>query len=540
MRNFSFVLNSFFSYIEQYMNLIAGQIMIKGKNDAKTVASLLLDFKESLNKKKGSLIDAQLFDFTLKNGDVIASSIHGVLHPIKKVKKEQRDWINLSPKKPWELHVCKTDLSITPDTPTLIIPIGYGVTDKKNKFLGTISTGIAIDKLKEKLAQAIQNKYYSFIVLDDDLDYMLYSGEEGKISKEDKKNLSGKLQYLKNKKNDFGTLNETFYIDGAEYLFYTKTTDYPFIAVIGINRGDIIDLKNLELKMLELEKTNKYDEMFLLALLYSFQSKIIGPIVNQKSHYTNFKIPKVFSEQINNLFLSLEQMEGFMEVKIQKEVAEEGSREREKFFQMVLHDLKSPSGIINNILSLVESKSVDTKEALKMIKSAITQIIHTVNSLQLVAKMKNKTLKINKTTVNLEEIIDDIFYAFKYETDIKNISLKKIIASDNPVIVADNVLITRILTNLISNSIKFTDEGEVTVTVKDVKNKQIIEVKDSGCGMEEEKIKRVLTETNIGNNYGSTGLGLPIVKKFVEMHDGDLEIESEFGKGTKIILKFDK
>jgi len=323
MKELSFIIDSVFSYINNYVNFIGNQIAVYNDIKADKIAEILARSKQHLDKSQEDIVQWEMIDFVTKEGKVIASGIEGVIKNPPTVDVNRRSWIIKSPQEPWRLHICKPDIEITAlNEHRKIIPFGMGITNTKGKFLGTISSGIDIKRFQKRLNYILDNENYSYIVLDDKLRYILYSGEDNKISNADKIKVAYTLKYLKDAPHSFGTLNETIFLDNTEYIFYTKTMNYPFIVIIGINKRNIMDLKDLEMQIVKLEKQGRYDKMFLLSLLYLFQTKVINPIVGEKTHYSRFHIPKVFSSHINDLFLSLEQMDSFMELKIQKEVAE--------------------------------------------------------------------------------------------------------------------------------------------------------------------------------------------------------------------------
>jgi len=544
MREIGFIIDLFLSYVENMINYIGHSIVslkeTKGSIEVSKVAKILQDMEFNLNEKHKDMLVSAMFDFITPNGDTVASTMHGVISPPKKVDSSRREYIKLGRQEPWKLHICKMDIGITIEE--VIIPVAIGITDKDNNFLGYVTSGIRRSKLKKRLSEIIQNENYSFILLNNDLDFILYSEEDDKITDKDKNTIKLKLDSLRAKEEKFGTLDETIFIDGTEYIFYTKTNDYPFIIIIGIKRKNIFNLKDLEKKMIELEKEGNYHQMFLFALLYMFQDKIINPIIGNKPYHSNFKIPKVFSAKINDLFLALEQMEGFMEIKIQKEVAEESKKVREKFFRAVLHDLKNPTGVIDNLLELVKSKSISAKEALEMMKGSVSNIMNIVNSLQLITQIESGSFKLNKTEVDLKELIDGISEAFKFDLKAKDLYLKAQIETPSTIIFADRQLMSRILTNLLFNAIKFTSEGGITIIVKDEGDKKVIIVKDTGCGIKDECISHILKgeAEKTDKDKNSLLFSLSVIKKFVEQHNGVFLLKSKKDKGTEVIMKFKK
>jgi signal transduction histidine kinase len=555
MKELSFIIDNIFTYIENLAHFAGRQITLQKNITIESIGEILKNVDVQTEQSKKYFANGDLFDFVTPDGRVVADSIFGALKEQLVVSPQQRSWMILAPREPWKIHICKVDEGISINNTLTIpsLPFGYGITDTDGKFLGTLSGGIIIDKLKEKLGETIQSDNYSFIVLDSNLNYILYSEEEEKIIQKDKEILKKKLKYLEEKKNNFGTLHETILLDDVEYMFYSRAQNYPFIVIVGIKKHKIFDSKSLENKILDLQKHGQYDQMFLLSLLYLFQKKIINPVVNdnfkEENKNDSFKIPKVFSTQMNDLFLALEQMENFMDIKIQKEKSEEVAEERkelleqrESFFQGIVHDLKNPISGLKGFLNIVEMQSYTaTEEQIGLMKQACDNAMSLVDNILIVAKMQSGHLELHRSLFNLEALIDDVIRANRFNAEGKKIYLVKNIhknIGEDKLFYGDKQVINRVLTNLVTNSVKFTQEGGITISLyKDEHNKIVISIKDTGHGIKKKDIREVVKnfkQAETDQKQAGTGIGLPIVKKFVEMHGGKLKIESEFGKGTEV------
>lgn len=401
MRSVGLATDFFLSYIENQMNAISHLITNKyNKNDGKIspeeIAEILVNIQYNLDNKYKDMLVSAMFDFVTPEGDVLASTIHGVINPPKKVDPEAREYMRLGKETPWNLHTCKPDRGITVDE--LIIPLGFGVTDSNNKFIGYVTSGIKVSKFKERLNEVIDSENYKFLVLNQEGECLLSSDNETEINRDTEYKLKYDLQYLQDKKERFSTLDETIFINGTEYIFYTKTDNYPFIILIGINRKDVHDFRDMEIRMLELESEGKYNQLFLLSILYAFQAKIINPVTGQKNYSFDFEIPKVFSKNINDLFLALEQMESFMELKIQKEVAEEITEEKEQlarhreiFFEKILQDLNIPMKSIDSEKLNISKFLEENKD--KLSSEAIAELAESINNINSSAKSISELVK---------------------------------------------------------------------------------------------------------------------------------------------------
>lgn len=365
MRFFNIILDSTFSYVESYMGFIAGQIMTSEKHEPEDIAKILTDAKRWIDKTKKDFIASALFDFVTPEGLVIASNIDGVIENPKTVKKEQRRWMTLAPETPWKGHASSPDIGIT--TPDPVIPFGFGVTDKSGKFLGTISTGISIPFLKEQLSNAIGKKHYRFVMFTSNGDFLMCSDSDHIPTEIYNNDFAEALSYINTQNDASGTLNQTLHMNGTEYLFFNKSQEYPFVTLIGMERKDVVNSKDLQNKILQLNKEQKYDEMFALSLFYLFQTKMIKPISGLKEYISSsesFGIPKSFSVEINDLFTELEQIESFMTLKLQKDVAEEISEETQK-------ELEEKESLMNKKIDSCNKAIEKLKHIEKLLKSYI-------------------------------------------------------------------------------------------------------------------------------------------------------------------------
>lgn len=249
---------------------------------------------------------------------------------------------------------------------------------------------------------------------------------------------------------------------------------------------------------------------------------------------------------VNKLLLAQQKM-GALLGSNKKLIAEQQSllKEKERFFHMVLHDLRTPMSCVDGAVMLAEQGIMTKDEALEMTKTSLDKIRDIANNLLVVAKMERGKLEVHKTEVNIGKFISEAVNSFSYtaknsgielinETDINSLSSKTINV--------DKKIFDRILNNLLSNAIKFTSKGgKIYVGIKDSKiipNAKVLYVKDTGCGMSDEDLIKAMKEYEQAPAGGikkeGMGLGLPIVRRFVEMHGGIFEIESKQGVGTKI------
>lgn len=228
-------------------------------------------------------------------------------------------------------------------------------------------------------------------------------------------------------------------------------------------------------------------------------------------------------------------------------------KSREQLISTVSHDLKTPLSTIVGYSELLGNSDVNTKQSyfIKNIKNSSEYITQLVQDLLDFSKIEAGKITIEKVPFLLPEIIDEVAKSIQTVYKHKNIDL--IINVDeklNTRIVGDPFRLKQILSNIIGNAYKFTEEGFIKVSgyVTDNDKFFTIRIEDTGIGIEKGNQKLVFEEfaqanENIEKKYGGTGLGLSICQKIISILGGDLKLESTFGKGSifevELPLQFD-
>ena len=228
-------------------------------------------------------------------------------------------------------------------------------------------------------------------------------------------------------------------------------------------------------------------------------------------------------------------------------------KSREQLISTVSHDLKTPLSTIVGYSELLGNSDVNTKQSyfIKNIKNSSEYITQLVQDLLDFSKIEAGKITIEKVPFSLTEIIEDTAKSIQSVYEQKNIDL--IINVDEKLktrIVGDPFRLKQILTNIIGNAFKFTEEGFIKISAycTDDENSFTITIEDTGIGIEKGNQKLVFEEfaqanENIEKKYGGTGLGLSICQKIIAILGGSLKLESTFGKGStfkiKLPLQFD-
>ncbi len=225
-----------------------------------------------------------------------------------------------------------------------------------------------------------------------------------------------------------------------------------------------------------------------------------------------------------------------------KDRAEESDRLKSAFLANMSHEIRTPmNGILGFAELLKEPKlsGEDQQMFIEIIEKSGERMLGIINDLINISKIESGQMEVRFSETNINEQLEFLYNFFKLEAKQKGL---KLIVTHSPSIEVPNIITDKeklyaILTNLIKNSLKFTDNGSIEFGYEVVDNKVVFHVKDTGIGVPENKQKTIFERfvqaySGMANVYEGAGLGLTISKAYVEMLGGEIWIESNPGKGT--------
>jgi len=275
----------------------------------------------------------------------------------------------------------------------------------------------------------------------------------------------------------------------------------------------------------------------------------------------NFNYSMIAERQISQLFvvymvgilasyiLERQKMLSFInknELDLEVKKVESLNTVKNKLFSIISHDLRAPIVSLKGILNLYQSNSLTENEFKSITKDLEENLNNSsilLDNLLAWSKSQLQGLEIKKTEINLFKKFENLKKLFKNQLKSKNLFIS-IDINESDKVFADRETIQIAFRNIISNAIKFTPHGgEITVKSKpEAEDKISICIKDTGMGMSPKKLKNLFhinNETLIGTSDASgAGIGLLLVKEFIELNDGEVSVESTLGEGTtfKIVL----
>lgn len=238
---------------------------------------------------------------------------------------------------------------------------------------------------------------------------------------------------------------------------------------------------------------------------------------------------------------------------VAKNKMEEVLKMQEELFANVSHELKTPLNVIfstdqllelymkNNSLEANKKKIVS---GIRLIKQNCYRSIKLINNIIDISKIESGFFKLSLSKENIIQIVEDIVQSVSDYIEDKKLNIVFDTDIEEKIIACDPVKIERIILNLISNAVKFTNPGgKIFVNIFDKVNFIEIDVRDTGVGIDRKHLDNIFerfhqVDKSLSRNAEGSGIGLTLVKLIIEMHGGNISVESEVGKGStfKIIL----
>ncbi len=228
------------------------------------------------------------------------------------------------------------------------------------------------------------------------------------------------------------------------------------------------------------------------------------------------------------------------------DITEERQMEKMKkeFIANVSHELRTPLTAIKGFVETILHSREDTRleHYLNIINAHTDRLILIVQDILTLSKLEDNNLELHSEMLDIPLLKNNLIEMFQHKLTSKSLSLNFHVDPPLEAIRGDQYRLEQMFINLIDNSIKYTDQGSITITLKRENNFLRIEIADTGIGIKEEHLPRIferfyVVDKSRSRQSGGTGLGLSIVKHIVFLHHGTIEVQSKLGQGTKFIIK---
>jgi len=224
--------------------------------------------------------------------------------------------------------------------------------------------------------------------------------------------------------------------------------------------------------------------------------------------------------------------------------AEAANRAKSAFLAIMSHEIRTPMNGVLGMLSLLQETSLTAQQAdfARTIRSAAETLLALINDILDHAKIEAGKIELEQAPFDVRDCIEDALSLFAVIADEKGISLEYLADANVPhEVLGDRLRLRQILVNLISNAVKFTQQGEVMVVIRaETQGDQVLlhcDVQDSGIGIPADGLQRLFqpfsqADATTSRRFGGTGLGLSICKRLVERMEGSIRVKSTPGQGS--------
>jgi len=268
----------------------------------------------------------------------------------------------------------------------------------------------------------------------------------------------------------------------------------------------------------------------------------ISPIVDQSGKITHFLAIKVditdrkkIEEELINA----------------KEKAEESEQLKSNFLAQMSHEIRSPINVILSYNSFLKEElkgKLDTflESSFSSIDSAGKRLLRTIDLILNMAALQSGYIDLKLADINISDILRSLISEFDVSVKSKNLTINFNLKTENTSILADDYLVTEIFQNLIGNAIKYTSRGSIEIKVYENDDKKLsVDIIDTGIGISEEYLPKLFKpftqeETGYSRSYEGNGLGLALVKNYVDLIGAEINVRSEKESGSVFTVIFNK
>lgn len=347
------------------------------------------------------------------------------------------------------------------------------------------------------------------------------------------------------------------YINNSPAVIFMKDLDGRYVTVnqsfekfLNVRAEEIKDKTDFDLLPKEVAKVVRENDLTVLNTGETLETVEMVPDADGNENYWvshKFLIePKSGEKLLGGVSINIterKQMES--ELESARDAALESARLKSAFLTNVSHEIRTPmNGVIGMTELLIETPLDRTqREYAETIRQSSDALLTVINDILDLAKIEAGKLRFESADFDLRETIDATVELLARRAFQKNLEIASLIAPDVPAIVrGDAGRLRQVLTNLIGNAIKYTEQGEIGIRVETVSKEANsvtlrFTVSDTGIGIASESLRQLFqpfaqVDDSMTRRFGGTGLGLVISKQIVEMMNGDISVESKVGRGS--------
>ena len=231
-------------------------------------------------------------------------------------------------------------------------------------------------------------------------------------------------------------------------------------------------------------------------------------------------------------------------IEAEKEKAQSSERAKHQFLANMSHEIRTPMNAIKGMTDILirRDPKEEQKEYLDSIKQSSDSLLVIINDILDIAKIESGKIELEQVPFSIPELVSNVQTIMQFKAEEKGLELRKYIHTENVNVIGDVSRLRQILINLVGNAIKITEKGVITTSVKseEITNRPHLHfvVSDTGVGIDKDRFEKIFKSfeqaySDTSRKFGGTGLGLSISKKLVELHQGEIWVTSDKGKGSQ-------
>ena len=315
--------------------------------------------------------------------------------------------------------------------------------------------------------------------------------------------------------------------------------------LVYINQRGDFEVSNIYFEqMIEIIPENVYD----VSIDSPLRQIMLDAFLNEKQFIRQFNYNS-FDFQVHSIpIINDKRYNGCMLVFQDVTRVTEGEKMQKRFIADASHELRTPIASIKGMVEILNRPDFNDEETrddfLIQIEKENDRLDHIVKDLLLQSRLKANKVYLEKSVFNLRQFFDGLIYERRQELHQANIKVK-LNCPSNLTVFADQFRLSQVFLNLFNNSINYAENGTIEIDCEQKSDGILVNFSDDGKGIKDDLLPHIFErfyrgETDRSRELGGSGLGLAISKSIIEAHGGTLDVESEYGKGTKFIIKLNQ
>ncbi|OGU54759.1 MAG: hypothetical protein A2V66_08290 [Ignavibacteria bacterium RBG_13_36_8] len=356
------------------------------------------------------------------------------------------------------------------------------------------------------------------------------------------KNSDGRLEYKLGMDSKGIKLPEHFFnisTSVVEDVYFTGRSKFIEGAQSDVNKNLSKSILNLALQTILCSPLTTGDKK--IGVIY-VDSRYLKSIHKKEITYT-------FEILAGQAAIAIRNAQLYEDLSIAKENAERSDKLKTEFLAQMSHEIRTPLNTVLNSAGIIKEEIEDKnndglEEYFDIIECSGKRLIRTVDLILNMSEIQTGTIKVEPIALDIyNDVMHDLYEQYKIAAEEKGLKLhikKNVVVCK---IKADEYCVNQIFANLIDNAIKYTHEGEIKISIEQVNDSTYVSVSDTGIGISKEYLHNLFNpfsqeDQGYSRRFEGNGLGLALVKKYCDLNNAQIEVESEKGKGSTFKVIF--